>query len=101
MTRQHNPPHPGEFIREVYLKPYKDKLSGSEIARHLNVSRSTFNRLINEKSDLTSDMALRLSNVLGGTPESWLGLQTAYNLWRASKKTDLSSVKPIDQSVFG
>lgn len=100
MNRQHNPPHPGEFIREVYLEPYKDKLSGSEIARHLNVSRSAFNRLINEKSDLTSEMALRLSNVLGGTPESWLGLQTAYNLWKASKKTDLSAVRPIDQSVF-
>lgn len=101
MNRQHNPPHPGEFIREVYLEPYKGKLSGSEIARHLNVSRSTFNRLVNEKSDLTCEKALRLSSVLGGIPESWLGLQTSYNLWKASKKTDLSSIKPIDQSVFG
>lgn len=95
MARQHKPPHPGEFIREVYLEPYKNKLSRSEVARHLKVSRSTFNRLVNEQSNLTSEMALRLSGVLGGSPESWLGLQLSYDLWQASKSVDLSKVEPI------
>jgi len=95
MARQHNPPHPGEFIREVYLEPYKETLSRSEVARHLKVSRSTFNRLVNEQSDLTSEMALRLSSVLGGSPESWLGMQLSYDLWQANKSVDLSGVEPI------
>ena len=95
MARQHNPPHPGEFIREVYLEPYKGKLSRSEVARHLRVSRSTFNRLVNEQSDLTSEMALRLSSVLGGSAESWLGMQMSYDLSKASKSVDLSKVEPI------
>lgn len=100
MSRQHNPPHPGEFIRQVYLEPAKGKLSRSEVARHLEVSRSTFNRLVNEKSDLSSEMALRLSAVLGGSPESWLGLQQSYDLWKANKTLDLSSINPIDQSFY-
>lgn len=101
MARQHNPPHPGEFIREVYLDPYKDRLSRSEVARHLQVSRSTFNRLCNEQSDVTSEMALRLSSVLGGSPESWLGMQLSYDLWHASKAIDLSRMKPIDPIIYG
>lgn len=98
--RQHNPPHVGEFIREVYLEPFKDVLSRSEVAKHLNVSRSTFNRLVNEESDLTTDMAIRLSNVLGGTPESWINMQSAYDLSKATKNIDLSRVKQLDLSNY-
>lgn len=98
--RQHNPPHVGEFIREIYLEPFRANLSRSEVARHLNVSRSAFNRLVNEQSDLTSEMALRLSSVLGGTPESWLNMQSAYDLWTASKEVDLSKTKPLDVADY-
>ena len=75
MSTQNNPPHPGELIRKVYLEPNKDTLSRSEVARYLSVSRSNFNRLVNEQIDVTSEMALRLSKVLGGTAESWMRLQ--------------------------
>ena len=98
--RQHNPPHPGEFIREVYLEPFKENLSRSEVARHLNVSRSAFNRLVTEQSDLSCEMALKLSHVLGGTPESWLNMQSAYNLWNAGKSVDLSNMKPLDVAAY-
>ena len=97
--RQHNPPHPGEFIREVYLEALKNNVSRSEIARHLNVSRSAFNRLVTEKSDLTCEMALRLSRVLGGTPESWLGMQAAYDLWHC-KSIDMSMIRPLDTANY-
>lgn len=98
--RQHNPPHVGEFIKEVYLDPFKENLSRSEVARHLNVSRSAFNRLVNEQSDLTTEMALRLSTVLGGTPESWLNMQSAHDLWKATKEIDLSGTKPLDVVAY-
>ena len=98
--KQHNPPHVGEFIREVYLEPLKPKLSRSEVARHLNVSRSAFNRLISGESDLTAEMALRLSAVLGGSPESWLNKQLAYGLWQDNQRIDLSKTKNLDLSIF-
>jgi antitoxin HigA-1 len=64
--RMHNPPHPGEFILEVYLKPYN--LSIRLVAAKLNVSPSTFSRLIKGQSNVSSDMALRLSKTLGRSP---------------------------------
>lgn len=95
--RQFNPPHPGKIIREIYLEPFKEKYSRSEIARRLNVSKSTFTRLVNEDSDITSEMAVRLSNVLGGSAESWINLQTSYNLSKATKKLKNSNFEKIEE----
>lgn len=99
MSRQHNPPHPGELIRKVYLEPYKDNLSRSEVARHLFVSRSNFNRLVNEQVDVSSEMALSLSKVLGGTAESWMRLQVNYDLWQARKKVKVNGLRPLQLSA--
>ena len=98
MSRQHRPPHPGEFIRKVYIEPFKDNISRSEVARHLSVSRSNFNRLVNEDVDLSSEMALRLSRVLGGTAESWMAMQMNYDLWRARKKVKVKNLEPLQLS---
>ena len=94
--QQHNPPHPGELINEVYLKPYEGKLSRSEIARRLKVSRPTFNRLVNEESNVSPEMALRLSRVLGGTPQSWLKMQANYDLFHTSKTAKLGQLRPFN-----
>lgn len=91
--RMHNPPHPGEFILEVYLKPYN--LSVRLVAAKLNVSPSTFSRLIKGQSNVSSDMALRLSKTLGRTPESWLIMQNNYNLWQAQQKINLEKVEKL------
>jgi addiction module HigA family antidote len=91
--RMHNPPHPGEFILEVYLKPYN--LSIRLVAEKLNVSPSTFSRLIKGQSNVSSDMALRLSKTLGRTPESWLTMQNNYNLWQAHQKVNLEEVEKL------
>ena len=99
MSRQHKPPHPGEFIRKVYLDPFKGSISRSEIARHLSVSRSNFNRLANEEIDLSSKMALRLSKVLGGTAESWMNMQTNYDLWQARKTLKVNDLQPLQLSA--
>jgi addiction module HigA family antidote len=90
----HNPPHPGEFIREVYLEPFA--LTGRQLAANLGVSPSTFMRVLNGSSAVSPEMALRLSKALGRTPESWLAMQDSYNLWQARQRVDLSGVSKVD-----
>ena len=87
----HNPPHPGEFIREVYITPYG--VSVRKLAEGLGVSPSTFHRLLNCKSNLSPAMALRLSKALGRSPESWLAMQDQYDLWHARRQVDLDRVE--------
>jgi len=93
----YNPPHPGEFIREVYILPFN--LSARKIANNLGVSPSTFNRLLNGESNVSPEMALRLSKSLGRSPESWLTIQDNYNRWHARKKIDLREVKRLNLSA--
>jgi addiction module HigA family antidote len=93
----HNPPHPGEFIREVYVTPYD--ISVRKIAESLGVSPSTFNRLLNGESNVSPEMALRLSKALGRSPESWLAMQDQYDLWHARRSINLKGVKKVDVSA--
>jgi addiction module HigA family antidote len=89
----HNPPHPGEFIRAVYLEPLS--LTGLQLAAKLEVSPSTVARLQAGKSDVTPEMALRLSKALGRSAESWLAMQQHRDLWLARQSVDLSRVEPV------
>ena len=89
----YDPPHPGEFIREVYLEPAG--ISYRTVAKKLKVAPSTFIRLIKGKSNISSEMALRLSKTLGRSPESWLIMQNNYNLWQARKKINLDEVEEL------
>ena len=89
----YNPPHPGEFIKEVYLDPFH--FSYRNVAAKLKVSPSTFQRLIKGKSSVTPEMALRLSKTLGRSPESWLAMQDNYNLWQARQTVNLEEVEPL------
>ena len=90
----HNPPHPGEFIIEVYLQPYG--ISARELARRLDVAPSTLSRILKSRSRVTPDMALRLSKVLGRSPESWLAMQDAHDLWVARQHTNLERVSKLE-----
>ena len=89
----YNPPHPGEFIVSVYLEP--NGISGRELASKLGVSPSTLNRILTGRSGVSPEMALRLSKCLGRSPESWLAMQHAHDLWQAKKSVDLSDVEPV------
>jgi antitoxin HigA-1 len=86
----YNPPHPGEFITNVYLEP--NAISGRELAKKLDVSVSTVSRVLNGSSRVSPEMALRLSKALGRSPESWLAMQDAHDLWVARKQVNLTRV---------
>jgi addiction module HigA family antidote len=90
----HNPPHPGEFIQETYMNPFG--LSCRYLAEQLNVAASTLNRILKQQSGVSPEMALRLSKALGRSPESWLAMQDAYDLWQAKKTVKLSHVHKVN-----
>jgi addiction module HigA family antidote len=80
----HNPPHPGGIIRRQCLEPLG--LTVTEAAAGLGVTRQTLSDLLNERAGVSVDMAIRLAKAFGGTPETWLALQTAYELSAARRK---------------
>ena len=87
----HNPPHPGEFIKETYLDQFD--VSQNQLADELDVARSTFSRLVRGDTNVSPDMAVRLSKVLGRTPESWLAMQAAYDLYTVKKTEKWKGLK--------
>jgi addiction module HigA family antidote len=89
----HNPPHPGEFIVATYMEPFD--LSCRFLAAKLDVAASTLNRVLKAQSAISPEMALRLSKSIGRSPESWLAMQHAYDLWQAKKKVQLSKVSKV------
>jgi addiction module HigA family antidote len=89
----HNPPHPGELIKEMCLEPLG--LSVTRAAESLGVTRKTFSMLLNGKSGISPEMALRLSKVFGRTPEGWLRLQSQYDLWKAKQNIDIEKLERI------
>ena len=90
----YDPPHPDEFLREVYLEPLE--VSSRTVAAKLKVSPSTLTRLLNEKSSVTPEMALRLSKTLGRSPESWLAMQSNYDLWQVRQHFDVDAVEGLE-----
>ncbi|NEM91489.1 HigA family addiction module antitoxin [Galbitalea soli] len=90
----HNPPHPGEFISEVYLEPFG--VSGRDLAKRLAVSPSTLSRVLTGASHVTPEMALRLSKALGRSAESWLAMQDSHDLAVARQSLDLANVSVLE-----
>ena len=88
-----NPLHPGDFIKGTYMVPMG--ISVREAARHLNVSPSTFSRILQKTAHVTPEMAQRLSITFGRSPESWLAMQNSYDLAH-TKKQILRKVRPLD-----
>ena len=94
MAKQmHNPPHPGEVIRELCLEPLG--LSVTEAAEGLGVSRKTLSAILNGRAGISPEMALRLSIAFDTSPESWLNQQTQYDLWVARKGARQLRVKKL------
>ena len=90
----YNPRHPGEFIRATYLEPLDRSIRS--LTASLGVAPSTMTRLINMRSGISPEMALRLSKALGRSPESWLTMQHNYDLWQTRKTTDLSHIQRVE-----
>lgn len=85
--------HPGSFIKRVYLEP--NGIGSNELARQLKVSGGLVSRLLNGKTGLSSEMALKLSKVLGRSPESWLQMQDNYDLWQAKQVVNLDDYQQL------
>lgn len=92
VTRMYNPPHPGEVLQDTVLA--EGRISVTEFARKLGVSRVALSRVVNGRAAVSADMALRLGAALGGSAESWLQMQAAYDLWQAAKKRKVK-VRPL------
>lgn len=80
MTRMHNPPHPGEVLRE-----YLGDLTVTDVAARLGVGRVTLQRVVSGAAGVSPDMAYRLSAAFGTSPELWAGMQLQYDLHQAGK----------------
>jgi addiction module HigA family antidote len=91
-NRMHNPPHPGEVLRDTVLG--ESGLSVTEFARKLGVSRVALSRVVNGRAAVSADMALRFAAALRGSAESWLHMQASYDLWQASRRPR-PKVEPI------
>ena len=87
----HNPPHPGGIVKRQCLEPLG--LSVTRAAEGLGVTRQALSDLVNEKAGVSIDMAIRLSRAFGSTPETWLAMQTAWDLWQARDRADRISVE--------
>lgn len=87
------PMHPGEFLQDAYMEPLE--LSITKLAEKLDVSQSTLSRLVNKKSDLSYEMAVKISYVLGRTAESWMNIQMLYSLSESKKNTDTKKLEKI------
>jgi antitoxin HigA-1 len=85
MARMHNPPHPGEILRDTVLR--KDGgLTVTEFARGLGISRVALSRVVNGRAAVSAELPIRLAAALGGSAETWLRMQVAYDLWQPQKK---------------
>jgi addiction module HigA family antidote len=86
-----NPPHPGGIVRRQCLDPLD--LSVTEAAKGLGVTRQALSDLVNGNAGISIDMAIRLSKAFGSSPETWLGMQMAYDLWQARENVPLLKVR--------
>lgn len=91
--RMHNPPHPGEILMGLWLHPMG--LSVTKAAIALGVSRKTLSKIVNGNSGISPEMAYRLSIAFGGSPESWMGHQVAYDLWQVEQHKHELKIKPF------
>lgn len=84
--RMYNPPHPGVILQGLWLEPLG--ISVTAAAHLLGVSRKTLSKIVNGRSTLSPEMAMRLELVFGASAESWLGHQAAYDLWQLEARRD-------------
>lgn len=89
----HNPPHPGEIIKELCLEPLE--LTITDAAKGLGVSRKTLSSIINGKAGITPEMAIRLSIAFNTSSESWLNQQSQFDLWQAEQHRSELNVDPL------
>ncbi len=93
----YDPPHPGESILDLCLAPLGMSISAA--ADHLGVSRKHLSAIINGRAAISAEMAIRLAQAFGGSPDTWLRMQVGYDLWQASQKAGGINVKPVPRAA--
>lgn len=95
MTRMYNPPHPGEVLRDGVFN--ETGITVTDFARRIGVTRVTLSNVLNAKSGISADMAVRLAAALGGSAESWLHIQAQYDLAASEKalKKIVAKIEPL------
>lgn len=91
-SRMHNPAHPGEVLREMYLKPLGVTIT--QAAEALGVTRKHVSAIVNGRAPVTPDMAVRLAAAFATEPELWMNMQAQYDLWTVRKQVR-PKVKPL------
>jgi antitoxin HigA-1 len=94
----YDPPHPGEILKETCLAPLG--VSVTKAAKALGVTRETLSRLINGKTGVSPEMAIRLSKAFDTTPELWLGMQQQYDLWQLKSRADEIEVSLLTETTL-
>lgn len=89
----HNPPHPGEILRELCLEPLGRSVTAA--AEALDVSRKTLSAILNGKAGISPEMAVRLSIAFDTSAQSWLNQQSQYELWHAEQHRKALNVKKL------
>lgn len=99
MARMHNPPHPGEVLRDGVFAT--TGITVTEFARRLGVTRVALSRVLNGKAAISTDMAVRFAAALGGSAESWLHMQASYDLWHAQRalKRSVAKIAPLKRAA--
>ena len=87
----HNPPHPGKVLREWI----PESISVTSAAKALKISRVSLSKILNGNSNISAEMAIRLSQWLGTSSEVWLSMQVKYDLWQAQQKADFQIEKLV------
>lgn len=85
MSNMHNPPHPGRVLREWI----PETVSVTSAAKALKISRVSLSKILNANSNISADMAIRLSQWLGTSSDVWLTMQVKYDLWQAEQKSNI------------
>jgi len=95
MTRMHNPPHPGEVLRDGVFAD--TGITVTDFADRLGVTRVMLSRILNCRAGISADMAMRLEAALGTSAESWLHMQANFDLWQAAKsmKREVAKIRPL------
>lgn len=93
----HNPLHPGEIVKDTLIDGAK--LSVTEAAKNLGVSRTALSRLLNGHAGISPEMAVRLSKLLGTSIEMWINLQAQYDTWQISRTAHKIKIKPLNKAA--
>lgn len=92
--KMYNPPHPGEVLQGLWLEPMD--VTVTRAAEALGISRQSLSKIVNGSRGVTPEMAVRISRAFGGTPESWLGHQAAYDLWRIEQNREVPDLQRLE-----